>query len=63
MKARNKLYRIEEFNTTGWEVIDQKHDLRLSKSIAKERLEAYMADGYSPERLRAVLDEDGKYTV
>ena len=50
MKARNKLYRIEEFNTTGWEDIDPKHDLRLSKSVAKERLEAYLAEGYSPER-------------
>ena len=63
MKARNKLYRIEEFNTTGWEVIDPKYDLKLSKADAKVRLEAYMAEGYSPERLRAVFDEDGKYPV
>ncbi len=61
MKARNKLYRIEEFNTTGWEVIDPKYDLKLSREQAKVRLDAYMAEGYSPERLRAVFDEDGKY--
>ena len=43
MKARNKLYRIEEFTTTGWEVIDPKRDLRLSREEANVRLEANMA--------------------
>ena len=63
MKARNKLYRIEEFTTTGWEVIDKRHDLRLSREDAKVRLEAYLAEGLATDRLRAVHDEDGKYPV
>ena len=63
MKARNKLYRIEEFTTTGWEVIDPKRDLRLSREDAKVRLEAYLAEGLPTDRLRAVHDEDGKYPV
>ncbi len=62
MKARNKFYRIEEFSTVGWELID-KGDRQLSKQRASERLEYWIAEGVSPDRLRAVHDEDGKYNA
>ena len=62
MKPRNKYYRVEEFVTTGWEVSDPRFDCKLSKQAAKERLDYYLGEGISPDRLRAVYDEDGKYS-
>jgi hypothetical protein len=49
------LYRIEEFTTTGWELIDGK-EVRLTKDVCAERLKYYMDEGISPDRLRVVVD-------
>ena len=50
-----KLYRIEELATSGWELIETT-DVRLSKEQASERLNALIAEGYNPNRLRVVVD-------
>jgi hypothetical protein len=50
-----KLYRIEEFCTTGWELVTEQ-DVGLTKEQTKEKLEFYLAEGKNPKSLRAVLD-------
>jgi hypothetical protein len=51
-----KLYRIEEFGTTGWELIE--HDAcKLTKIQTTQKLESFLGQGYSPERIRAVSDD------
>lgn len=49
------LYRIEELSTNGWNVVEVT-DIKLTREQAKERLEFLMAEGYNPNRLRAVAD-------
>ena len=49
------LYRIEELTTTGWELIEGK-EVQLTRAQAKTRLDAYLAEGIPPARLRAVVD-------
>lgn len=51
----NKTYRIEELATSGWELVDVKHQ-KLTKDRAKEVLEALISEGYNPGRLRAIPD-------
>ena len=40
------LYRIEENETTGWNLIDPQNDVKLTKEQATERLTYYMDQGY-----------------
>ena len=49
------LYRIEEFNTTGWEVVPG-NSTKLNKDQAKALLEELIGEGTNPNRLRAVPD-------
>jgi len=49
------LYRIEEFSTTGWNLIES-HQQRLTKDVCKQQLEFYIESGYNPNHLRAVPD-------
>ena len=53
--TNERLYRIEEFNTTGWEIIDQ-NDHHLTKEECKKKLDFYIAKGYNPNRLRLQVD-------
>ena len=50
-----KLYKIEEFTTTGWHITNPE-DVKLTKEQAKQRLQGYLNEGYAPDRLRAVPD-------
>ena len=50
-----QLYRIEEETTSGWHVTEPT-DVKLTKERATERLNALLAEGYNPARLRAVPD-------
>ena len=50
-----KLYRIEELTTSGWHVTETT-DVKLTKERATERLNALIAEGYNPNRLRAIPD-------
>jgi len=49
------LYRIEELCTNDWNVTFAS-DVKLTKEQAKKRLEELLAEGYNPNRLRAVPD-------
>lgn len=48
-----KLYRIEELCTTGWELVDEKY-VDMTKERTKEVLDLLIAEGYNPNSLRAV---------
>jgi uncharacterized protein YbdZ (MbtH family) len=48
------LWRIEESCTTGWEVIESK----LTREGCKQKLESLLAQGYNPNHLRAIPDND-----
>ena len=50
-----QLYRIEEETTSGWHVTEPT-DVKLTKEQASKRLEALLAEGYNPNRLRAIPD-------
>ena len=50
-------YRIEEYSTMGWSLID--HDAqKMPRSIAEQRLNRYIELGHNPEYLRVVVDND-----
>ena len=48
-----RLYRVEELCTTGWELVDSKY-ANMTKERTKEVLEELIAEGYNPNSLRAV---------
>jgi len=52
-----KLYRIEELCTTGWELIDPEK-VKLTREECKQQLDIYIESGYNPNALRAVIDND-----
>jgi hypothetical protein len=49
------LYRIEEFNTTGWELINE-HEVQLTREVCAQHIQNYMSEGMSPDNLRVVVD-------
>tara|TARA_Y200000002_G_scaffold103997_1_gene84716 strand:+ start:2417 stop:2602 length:186 start_codon:yes stop_codon:yes gene_type:complete len=51
------VWRVEELTTQGWEVQDVNRDKGLSQENAKVRLEFYLGEGVSKDRLRAVQDK------
>ena len=53
----NVKYRVVELGTSGWCVNDPKQDVGLNKEQARERLNFYMNEGISPDRLRAQIDK------
>tara|TARA_Y100000813_G_scaffold160873_1_gene121266 strand:- start:306 stop:497 length:192 start_codon:yes stop_codon:yes gene_type:complete len=52
-----QVWKVEELTTQGWSVQDPKRDVGLNESNAKIRLEFYLGEGVSKERLRAVPDK------
>lgn len=54
--AKN-LYRIEEESTSGWTLIDPTA-VQLTKSQAVELFRNYMAEGYNPNHMRILLDQN-----
>jgi hypothetical protein len=48
-----KLYRIEELCTSGWELVDEKY-VDMTKEETQNVLNQLIADGYNPNALRAV---------
>ena len=50
-----KLYRIEEFTTMGWELAEESA-VKLTRSMAEQRLTRLMEMGHNPQRLRVVID-------
>ena len=52
-----QLYRIEESSTTGWVLIDESAS-KLTKEECDLKLQYYVGEGYNPNYLRAVPDND-----
>ena len=48
-----KRYRIEELCTNGWNLTEPT-DVNLTKEEASKRLDELLAEGYNPNRLRAI---------
>lgn len=48
-----KLYRIEELCTTGWELVDEKY-VDMTKEVTQQVLNQLITDGYNPNSLRAL---------
>lgn len=48
------LYTVLELGTDGWVSPEPNLDTNLTKDQAKERLEYYINEGVSPQRLKAV---------
>jgi len=46
------LYKIEEYCTTGWELVEGK----LNRDQAKQKLNELISEGYNPNDLRATPD-------
>ena len=53
----NVKYRVVELGTSGWCVNDPKQDVGLDREQARVRLNFYMNEGISPDRLRAQIDK------
>ena len=51
-----KLYRVEELCTTGWELVDEKYT-GMTKERTKEVLDELIAEGYNPNSLRALPEQ------
>ena len=54
---KQKLYKVLEFTTTGWEVPGDEFR-KLTKEVASERIEYLLSEGTSPNRIKAVPDDD-----
>ena len=50
-------YNVVELGTSGWCVNDPKQDVGLTKKEADIRLQFYLEEGISPNRLRAQIDK------
>ena len=53
----NVKYKVVELGTSGWGVNDPSQDVGLDKEQARDRLNFYMNEGISPDRLRAQIDK------
>ena len=53
----NVKYKVVELGTSGWCVNDPSQDVGLDKEQARVRLNFYMNEGISPDRLRAQIDK------
>ena len=57
-EPENKTYRIEELNTTGWTLIDERYQ-GMDKETTKEKLQWLIDyDERNPNRLRAVPERN-----
>ena len=57
-EPENKTYRIEELNTTGWTLIDERYQ-GLDRETTKEKLQWLIDyDERNPNRLRAVPERN-----
>ena len=51
----SRKYRVEQYFTTGWGVVDE-NAIKLTKDEAKTVLERLMTEGVNPDELRAIPD-------
>ena len=51
-----KYWRVETEATNGWNITDARLDVKLTIDQARTILEELIAEGYNPNRLRAIPD-------
>ena len=51
----SRKYRVEQYFTTGWGVVDERA-IKLSKDEAKKILENLINEGVNPNDIRAIPD-------
>ena len=51
----SRKYRVEQYFTTGWGIVD-KNSIKLTTDEAKKILENLMKEGVNPDELRAIPD-------
>ena len=51
----SRKYRVEQYFTTGWGVVDEKA-IKLTKDEARKVLENLLAEGVNPDDIRAIPD-------
>ena len=51
----SRKYRVEQYFTTGWGVVDERA-IKLSKDEARKVLENLLAEGVNPNDIRAIPD-------
>ena len=51
----SRKYRVEQYFTTGWSVVDEKA-IKLTKDEARKVLENLLAEGVNPDDIRAIPD-------
>ncbi len=56
MSNMEKLYKIQEFSTTGWEDVSEPNCSKLTREQCSIRIEELLSEGYNPNRLQAILD-------
>lgn len=56
MSNMEKLYKIQEYSTTGWEDVSEPMCRKLTKEQCSIRIEELLAEGYNPNRLQAIPD-------
>ncbi len=56
LKTMEKLYRIEELETSGWTLVER-GDTGLTQDQASHRYQEILAEGISPDRLRIVREK------
>ncbi len=49
-------YRLEEFVTSGWEPLGPEFS-KLSKAVAKQKMDELIAEGHNPTKLRPRRDD------
>lgn len=54
--TEERLYKIVQSYTDGW--VAEPCDCKLTKEMAKERLNQYMAEGVNPNYLKVLPDND-----
>ena len=51
----SRKYRVEQYFTTGWGVVDEKA-IKLTKDEARKVLENLLKEGVNPDAIRAIPD-------
>ncbi len=51
----SRKYRVEQYFTTGWGVVDEKA-IKLTKDEARKVLENLLKEGVNPDEIRAIPD-------
>ena len=58
--SEQKLYKILNFNTNGWNLIED-HANNLTKEQCDKMLNEFVAEGYNPNKLKAVAVDDTRF--